>query len=124
MMSFIKGLFSSSEVVEGVKQGVDKAFFTAEEKADNFHMLLQLYQPFKLAQRLLALVFCIPYAFAWLLTFLVSFIADSVETQVQMLSGDIAVIVGLIVAFYFGGGAVEGGLSEFGKRGRSNGIWH
>lgn len=110
-MSIWGKLFGSDKViggvVDGVYNGVDKLAFTTEEKAEYFHKMLKLYEPFKIAQRLLACIFGIPYAFAWTVTFLVSFFFP-VETQLKLLSGDIATIVGVIVGFYFGGGAIEG----------------
>lgn len=106
-MNFLKSLFTADKAIERVSAGVDAAWFTEEEKASNFHWLLRLYEPFKLAQRLLALVFCLPYALAFLVTFAASFYVDVAE-QLTLLQGDMAIIVGIIIAFYFGGGAVEG----------------
>lgn len=107
MMGVLKGLFSSKTVIDNVSSGIDKAIYTNEEKIDNFKVMLSLYAPFKIAQRLIAIIFCVPYAFAWVVTFVASFWFD-VAVQQALLLGDISIIVGLIVAFYFGGGAVEG----------------
>ncbi|MBU70854.1 MULTISPECIES: hypothetical protein [Spongiibacter] len=111
-------LFGSDEVVgkavDGVYNGVDKLVFTDEEKSERFAILLKLYEPFKLAQRLLAMIFGIPYAFGWLITFLASFFT-SVEEQIELLSGDMGSIVLAIVAFYFLGGAGESLLRGRGK---------
>lgn len=65
MFSTIKSIFSSEKVVEGVSNGLDKMFLTNEEKLDNWERLLTLYEPFKLAQRLIALtlLFCLAMSF-------------------------------------------------------------
>lgn len=116
--SGIKSLFSSGDIVEKVSSGVDKAWFTEQERSGHFGWLLKLYEPYKIAQRLLALIFCIPYALAWFITFGLSFAFD-VKSQLALLSGDMAVIVGIIIGFYFGAGAVEGVIKS---RRAANGI--
>ena len=116
-MGWFGKLFSSSEVVKditsGISNGIDKSFYTDEEKADSFHKMLALYTPFKIAQRILAITFCIPYALAWFIMFLASFIYPLSQTQLSILNGDIGTIVITIVLFYFGGGALEGAIEKF-----------
>ncbi|WP_416306214.1 hypothetical protein [Neptunicella sp. SCSIO 80796] len=111
----IKSLFSSDNVIEKVSSGIDAVWYTDQEKAGNFQWLLKLYEPYKIAQRLLAVIFCVPYALAFLITFVASFFI-SVQAQMALLSGDIATIVGIVVAFYFGGGAVEGVIKKIKSR--------
>jgi hypothetical protein len=111
MWQNIKGIFSSEKLIDNISSGIDKSIYTAEEKADGFTLLLKLYEPFKIAQRYLMIIFCVPYALAFFVTFMASFFVD-VTTQKEMLQGDIAIIVGIIVTFYFGGGAVEGVLTR------------
>ena len=109
-MGILGKIFGSEEVigkaVDGVYNGVDALVYTPEERASRFERLLKLYEPFKLAQRLLALVYCIPYIFLWSVTFLLSFKID-VTVQQAMLNGEIGQIAKLIAGFYFGGGAIE-----------------
>lgn len=102
-------LFGSDKVVgkavDGVYNGIDKLFYTDEEKKDNFKILLKLYEPFKIAQRFLSLIFGIPYAIAWFITFVASFYRD-VDAQMTLLGGDMGMIVLVIIGFYFAGGAI------------------
>lgn len=121
-MSILGKLFGSDKVMEsgteGVINGVDKLFLTKEEKLDNFRGLLKLYEPFKIAQRLLALIAVPPYVLAWFITFISSFFIN-VDAQLLVLSGTMGYVVLTIVGFYFGGGALEGFVSkaiEAGKR--------
>ena len=102
-MGLIAKLFGSDKVIDAGISGIDKMFYTDEEKADAKMHLLKLYEPFKLAQRYLALVFGVPYSVAWFVTFCASFFVDT-SKQMELLSGDMAMIVGVIVAFYFAGG--------------------
>jgi len=101
-------LFSSKKVVDSAISGVDKAFFTKEEQMDVFQKLLVLYEPYKLAQRILAIVFCVPWAIAWSLVVVMAFSGADVSAVTPFLGGKMGTIVLTITAFYFGGGALEG----------------
>ena len=127
-MSILGKLFGKDDVIkkatEGVYNGIDAAWFTNEEKADHFKGLLKLYEPFKIAQRLLACIICIPYAVIWLLcailyiasVFFEPCMADCKSGQILHVAQELATFnhqnlsmqAGIILAFYFGGGAVEG----------------
>ncbi len=113
-------LFGSEEgvkkIVDGVYNGVDKSFFTEEEKAQYFLKLLEAYHPFKLAQRLIALLFVIPYVFVVLVflgLFSVGlFLHDNVMIDVSLdlldyVNKYFGVPVSIIVGFYFAGGAIN-----------------
>lgn len=102
MLSVFKNLFSG----ETIAQGADKLVLTNEEKLDNFNVLLKLYEPFKLAQRYLALVVVLPWSLACFITFFASFFTN-VTQQIEMLSGDWGTASGVILLFYFGGGAAR-----------------
>ncbi|MDB4261368.1 hypothetical protein N9878_00735 [bacterium] len=108
-MGIWSNLFGTENVVnkavDGIYDGLDAAIYTNEEVARDRKELLSLYEPFKLAQRLIALTFCIPYMAAWSVTFFASFKYD-VTSQVEMLLNPIgpASIIAIIVSFYFYGG--------------------
>ena len=105
-------LFGSSKVIEkmgdGIYNGIDKAIYTPEEQIENRLKSLSAYEPFKIAQRLLALVFTIPYMLAWTATFIASFFINVEAQQSVLLNGTMGQIVLAIVAFYFLGGVVNG----------------
>ena len=111
-MWIFEKLFGSNKVIEkigdGVYNGIDKAVYTPEEMIDNRLKSLAAYEPFKIAQRLLALVFTIPYMLAWTTTFIASFFVDVADQQEVLLNGTMGEIVLAIVAFYFLGGVVNG----------------
>jgi hypothetical protein len=103
-------IFGSQSIVnkaaEGIYNGVDALVYTDEEKADKFAKFLKLYEPFKIAQRWLAIIYSTPYALAWFVTFVASFFMEVTE-QLALLQGDIGTINLLILGFYFAGGSFE-----------------
>lgn len=110
-MGIFAKLFGSDKVISAGISAIDAMVYTDEEKVSDKRALLKLYEPFKVAQRYLAVIFSVPYVTAWLITFFASFITE-VETQKELLTGDIGTIVGIIVGFYFFGGAISGGFKK------------
>lgn len=117
-------IFGSSDVIkqaaDGIYNGVDAAWYTDEEKAKGFLALLKNYEPFKLAQRLLALAVTVPYVLVWIMCaglMLVSPLFDPgmakhaeevARTVSEWNDNTLGFPVSLVLGFYFGGGAVEG----------------
>jgi len=124
-MAFWSKLFGSDKIIDAGISGIDAMIFTDEEKSSAKMKFLKLYEPFKLAQRYLAMTFCPAYVFMWVVTgllevaniFIVAFTDKSLDIAVmyKLLSGDFAMMVLLILGFYFGGGAVEGIVNRFKK---------
>jgi len=125
-MGIWNSLFGSDKIIDAGINGIDQMVFTDEEKSSAKMKFLKLYEPFKLAQRYIAMTFCPAYIFMWIMTglleaaniFIVAFSDRSLNTDVmyKLLSGDISVMVIIILSFYFGGGAVEGVVKKFSKR--------
>ena len=113
-MGFFSKIFGSDKIIDAGVSGIDAMIFTDEEKSNAKMQFLKLYEPYKLAQRYLALIYSIPYALAWLTTFIASFFID-VALQMELLKGDAFYINILILSFYFGGGAAEGIVEKFKK---------
>lgn len=105
-MGIISKLFGSDKVISAGINGIDAIVYTEEERAENKLALLKAYEPFKIAQRFLALIFGVPYALGWVITFLASFWIE-VDAQLELLSGDMGLANAMILGFYFGGGAAE-----------------
>lgn len=107
-MSIIGRLLGSKYIIDAAINTGDKLFHTPEEKADHYLNVMKMYEAFKIAQRLLACIFGVPYALAWFVTFIATFFADDVKAQLAMLNGTMGQIVAVIVGFYFLGGVVNG----------------
>lgn len=119
-MGLFAKLLGSDKIIHSASKGIDAAFFTNEEKAGHFLSLLKAYEPFKITQRLLALIVGIPYVTVWLLSacmmlisgFLSPEIAQGVFETSKALAEESNEALGtpfaIILSFYFGGGAVEG----------------
>lgn len=113
-------LFGSDSVIDAGIKGIDSIVFTDEEKSNARMMFLKLYEPYKIAQRLLMTFVCIPYVTLWLITGLI-LVADvftarplSTDKLTGFLTGsDVGSAFVIVVVFYFGGGAVEGVVNRF-----------
>ena len=125
-MGLLGRIFGSDEViskgVQGIISGVDKAIYTEEEKKDNFKSFLKLYEPFKIAQRYLALIFGIPFASLHTLAFsarMVDWDNPALQASMKAIQADmndsLGMIVLVIIGFYFAGGAAEGILKKMSK---------
>ena len=57
MWKILSKIFNPAKLGEAIISGVDKAFLTKEEQIDYFKDMLKLYEPYKLAQRILAIMF-------------------------------------------------------------------
>ena len=111
-MGLLSKIFGSDKIIDAGIKSIDAMVYTDEEKSDKKALFLKLYEPYKLAQRYLALIFCVPYSLACFATFAASFFVD-VTTQQAILSSDWASISLMISLFYFGGGVAEGSISAF-----------
>ena len=119
-MNILSSIFSSSiaeKAVDGIYNGVDKAFYTAEEKAialqkqvDTKLKLLPLFEPFKLAQRVIAIAFTINFLLAfWVGAFLLRFSPEYFDAFISLVvTFNFGWIMAAIVAWYFTGGIVNG----------------
>lgn len=129
-------LFGNDKVIEGMYNGVDKAFFTDEEKEDSTYRranvrlaFMKLYEPFKIAQRILAIITTAVFLglhliliLSWL--YLVLFRVEEMsgemyefmvsQLKLMMLENNETLGVGwlIIIGFYFGGGFVEGWVNK------------
>lgn len=125
-MSIWGRIFGTKSVIDnaakGIYNGVDKAIYTKEEKAAGFLALLKAYEPFKLAQRILAFMVVGAYVATWLLVVLLFVIAGALNDEqlfkaamdLGSLNNDtLGIPVTLVLGFYFGGGALEGVVDRF-----------
>ena len=131
-MSFFGKLFGSESVIkkaaEGVYNGVNYAFHTDQEKAEHFLKLLKAYEPFKLAQRFIALIIAVPFVVVWTLCALMivvsalmepclseavcrsSAVLESARLLADWNNETLGEPLSVVLFFYFCGGAAEGAI--------------
>jgi len=123
MFGFLKNIFGGSEIIKKGAELLDEAFYTDEEKAKDKEKLIQLkaqakvdllkaYHPFKVTQRILAIMFVGSYVFIMLNGIIGSLygVIDMQKVKEAMDFADsmnLGLITMAIVSFYFGGGFVE-----------------
>jgi len=122
-MKILGRIFGSDKVIDHAAKGIDKIFFTKEEKAASWVNTLKAYEPFKLAQRLIALLVTTVYLFVWITSaamFIISIWLDpflEASKQLATLNNDtLGLPFALITGFYFGGGAAEGIMDKIMKK--------
>lgn len=129
-MGVFAKLFGSDKVIDAGIKGIDKAFYTSEERAEDAMkkvgvrlQFLKQYEAFKVAQRFLALTLAIPFVsihvitmVAWISTIFVfrdnveayDFVVNQLKEAALMNNETLADPLFWIVIFYFGGGMSEG----------------
>jgi len=118
-MNIIGKLLGSEKVIESAANGIDKMFFTKEEKSENWIKTLKAYEPFKLAQRLLALIVTSVYLFVWLLSAIMIVLSYwfsgmlELSKMLAVFNNDtLSLPFALIIGFYFASGAAEGIINK------------
>ena len=142
-MGILGKLFGSEKVIDAGIAGIDKAFYTKEEKAQD-HLkqtgykleFLKQYEAFKVAQRFVAIILAAPFVVLhsliivlWLLVLIMSmrfggeyydFASQQLHLIADMNNKTLGEPIAWVVIFYFAGGAGEGIVKKF-MTGRSNG---
>jgi hypothetical protein len=123
MMKLLSKLFGSDKIIDHAANGIDKIWFTKEEKAENWINTLKAYEPFKLAQRLIALLVTTVYLFVWIVSvtmFVCSFWFEGtleISKELAVLNNEtLGLSFALIIGFYFAGGAAEGVVDRIKKK--------
>lgn len=116
IMGILGKIISPEKLVDGVGKGIDKFFDGRGEKAARFTELLKLYEPFKIAQRVLAFMFCSVYLFSHLLALGMMYVDVNISKEIWHNTNDnLLYIVLSIVTFYFSGGVINGAIKRFSK---------
>ena len=122
MFKVLGGIFNPKKLGESIISGIDKSFLTKEESLDYMQKMLVLYEPYKLAQRILAIMFSSAFLFVHLLTAVAHFIyvlrdlnTKRVVELYDFNNDSLGTIVLVIVGFYFAGGVLEGTVKRLKK---------
>jgi hypothetical protein len=118
-MSIFATIFGAGSVVEKGLDLIDDCITTDTEKEQSKIDLLKAYQPYKISQRLIALMITATFLVVFVVLLLASFFVD-VSGQLTLIesymSSDFTHPLEIIMVFYFGGGAVEGALDKFKRK--------
>jgi len=107
-MSFLNKIFGSDRTISKSIDLIDNIFYTDQEKAEQKKEILKAYEPFKLAQRYLALIFAGLFSLSFIAIFIMSFMDMDYSRQMKIIEVfNIDLIMITIVAFYFGGGVMN-----------------
>lgn len=126
-MSLWTSLFGGDvlkKATDGLYHGVDKAIYTQEEQAQGFIDLLKAYEPFKLAQRFIALMVTGSYLLVWLMAAVLLVVSafidpatgkqmeESARVLAELNNDTLGIPAALVLSFYYAGGALEGVVSR------------
>lgn len=101
-------ILGSNKVIDSGIKAIDSLVFTEQEKSVHKTELLKHFEPFKLAQRYLALLFSFAFVFAFGVAISLSLFNLPYDGIVKIVETfNISWIVLSIVTFYFTGGTIE-----------------
>lgn len=122
MFKLLGRIFNPKKLGESLISGVDKAILTNEEKLDYMQKMLVLYEPYKLAQRVLAIMFSSAFLLVHVITAITHFIyvlkelnPEPIVSLYQYNNDSLGTLVMIIVGFYFAGGVLEGTVKRLKK---------
>ena len=118
-MSWLGNLFTNENLIDNASSAIDKMIFTQEEKTDYLLKFLKAYEPFKIAQRLLAISFSSVFLSIFIIAVMLFLVGTFMMEEFYVLQAyelmkwnvdTLGTSVSLIVAFYFAGGMLEGAM--------------
>ena len=106
-------IFGSTKIIDAGISAIDALVFTDEEKSKAKLALLKGYEPFKIAQRYLALIFSGLFSLAFFAALILALLGEPYDAVTDVVVAfSLGEIVLAIAIFYFGGGMING----FGKK--------
>ena len=122
MFKILGRIFNPKKLGDSLISGIDKAILTNEEKLDYMQKMLVLYEPYKLAQRVLAIMFSAAFLFVHVVTAITHFIyvlkelnPEPIISLYEYNNDSLGTLVMIIVGFYFAGGVLEGTVKRLKK---------
>jgi len=113
MLGILGKIFGSEKVIDSGMKAIDALVFTDEEKSKAKLTLLKAYEPFKLAQRYLSLIFAALFSASFLVALTLELLGKSYDGVIAVVEAfGLGQIMLAIVGFYFLGGVVSGGFGK------------
>jgi hypothetical protein len=122
MAGLLAKIFGAGDVIEQGVKLIDSLHTSEEERIEAGSKaktdLLTAYAPFKIAQRLLALIFSVTFVGSFLLVLVMTLMGKGNIDDVRAVISEfyVGLIMLTIIGFYFGGGAFEGIISSVGAK--------
>lgn len=114
-MDFLRRVFGESRIMDATVRRIEDADLPKADKNARLTRVLSTYEPFKLMQRLLALVVVLTYVLGWVLCglgylglALVDRETDALDTLASQHHDMLFYPTCIILGLYFGGGVTEG----------------
>lgn len=111
MLSWLSHLLGTPKGFQHGLDLIDAACYTEEERLHQKVQLLRAYEPFRLTQRLLALLFCFTFLSLLVVLLFLSFWCD-ISYQLTFIeryvTSELVQPISIILGFYFAGGMLEG----------------
>lgn len=118
MFGVLKTLFGSGDVISKGIDLIDSMHTSDEEeikaKSDAKVALMNAYAPFKIAQRMLAAMFASTFLLSFVLVLVMTLFYDAKIDEIRGVISEfyIGEIMLTIIAFYFGGGFLDGAINS------------
>lgn len=120
MANIFERILGSEKAIEAIAKGSDKLIFTNQEKSENWLNTLKAYEPFKIAQRLIALLVTAIYLFVFIIAvgLLITHAVKTSDFKViseTLLDWNKETLrdgFTLILGFYFAGGMLNGAIQS------------
>ena len=116
LFSIIGSLFTSNnsnKVVDSITTGLDTLVYTDQEKANMKLEMLKHYEPFKIAQRLIATIFTVTFCIAFLTGLIVLLLGKDTSPILNYVQAfGLDKIMLSIIIFYFAGGTLNTFVSK------------
>lgn len=128
-MGIFSKIFGNNEVVKKGMNLIDEAFYTDDEKDSNKIekikqkiQIIKAYEPFKLAQRYIAVIVLINFTIAFQTCLILTVVNITTSQNYDLKSifellnvFNISAIMIVICTFYFGGGTIESWRKKLNK---------
>jgi len=113
MLNIFGKIFGSGKIIDAGINALDALVFTDEEKSKAKLTLLKAYEPFKIAQRYLALIFAAMFCVAFIAALTLALFHQPYDAILDVVAAfSLGQIMTVIVGFYFLGGVVSGGFKK------------
>ena len=118
MIGILTSILGNAKVIEKGMDLIDQVHTSDEEmerlKAETKIQTMQAYAPFKVAQRYLALMFTATFLSSFFLVLVMTLMGKTNIPEIKQVIDDFYLGEAMltILAFYFGGGMIEGVVSK------------